>query len=166
MSRKDKRYKTPLEAGRLAIIIAFHAGTLFVGPPALAQGERNQPQPYQLRANIAMAHSISPETAKRYGIGQDPRNALVDVVVARTDGNHETVPATVKVTASNLAGQTSHVKMQAISEAGRVSHLGVYKSAPDEVVDFDVLARPENSNEELRAQGRGRFPPDYVFGMR
>lgn len=90
MSRKDKRYKTPLE------------------------------------------------TAKRYGIGQDPRNALVDVAVVRTDGS-ETVPAAVKVTASNLAGQTSHVKMQAISEAGRVSYLGVYKFAPDEVVDFDVL---------------------------
>jgi hypothetical protein len=158
MIRKDMRYNTSFGAGILAVILIL--AVPFADTPSLAQVDGNPPQTYQLRANIALANSIAPETAKRYGIDQGPRNALVDVVVMRSGGSHETVPASVEVRAHNLAGQTLPVKMRATFEAGRTAYIGVYKFAPDEVVDFDVLARPENSNEELRARVREHFPSD------
>jgi threonine dehydrogenase-like Zn-dependent dehydrogenase len=159
MNSKDKRYHTPVGAGLPAMLITLFAFALLAGASTLAQVGTDQSQGYQLRANIAMASSIAPETAKRYGISRGPKDALVDVVVVRSGGQYETVPASVKVHASNLTGQTLVVKMHAISEAGRVSYLGVYKFEPDEVVDFDVVARLENSTEELHARVREHFPP-------
>jgi hypothetical protein len=158
MSRKDQHCNGPTGAGLLALTLLVLA--LFAGVPALAQVGQNQSQTHQLRANIAMARSIAPEVAKRYGIDQGTRIALVDVVVTRLSGGNETVPASVEVRVSNLTGQTSRVHMRAISEAGRTSYLGTYTFAPDEVTDFDVVARPENSNEELRVRVREHFPPN------
>lgn len=160
MRGKDNPSHPLSETSRPGMFLIVLAVALFLGPPDLAEGGQAPSQTHQLRVNIAMARSISPATAQRYGIDQGLRNALVDVVVVRPSGGNETVPATVDVLASNLAGQASHVKMRAMSEAGRVSYLGVYQFAPGEVVDFDVVARPENSSETLRARVREHFPPN------
>jgi hypothetical protein len=42
--------------------------------------------------------------------------------------------------------------MQTMSEAGRTFYVGVYKFAPDEVTNFDVVAKLEHSGEELRVR--------------
>jgi hypothetical protein len=156
MSRKDTRCNGPFRASLLALVIPLLAAALFAGPPALAQVAESQFQTHQIRANVALVRSIAPEIAKRYGIDQGPRSALMDVVVTCLGVGKETVP----VRASNLLGQTGRVKMQVMSEAERTSYVGVYKFAPDEVTDFDVVARPEHSGEELRVRVREHFPTE------
>ena len=155
MNFNTKPYHDPL-----AVAVSLLALALFAVTPAPAQEAQSQSRTHQLRANIAIARSIAPEVAKRYGIDQGPRSAIVDVVVIRLEGKHETVPAAVEVRASNLTGQTTQVRMRAMPEAGRTSYLGVYRFVPDEVTDFDVVAKPENSGEELRAHVREHFPAD------
>lgn len=160
MSRKNPPRDEPFRASPLAFVLPLLALALSAGPPALAQPAESQSRNYQLRANIALANSIAPEIARRYGIDQAPRNALVDVVVTRQGGGNETVPAAVDVHANSLMGQSSRVPMRAVTEAGRTSYLGVYRFTHDEVTDFEVVAKPENSGEELRVRVRERFPAE------
>lgn len=131
------------------------AGALISLMIPVAEAEDQSTHAYQLRANIALANSIDAESAKRYGIGKGSRDALVNVVVLRSN---ETVPAEIKVLSSNLTGQPRPVEMRATTEAGRTSYLGVYKYEPDEVVDFDIAATPEGSGEPLRTRIRQHFP--------
>lgn len=130
--------------GAFGVLLAFAAA-------AAAQPQTRDFGPYTLRSSTTASDNIAPETARKHGIEPDPRRAVlnVTVLVDGAPGAERTVPAEVQATARTLSGKPRPIEMREVDAGGYVSYIGSYEFVPREVLEFEITARPEGSDQVL-----------------
>jgi Domain of unknown function (DUF4426) len=125
---------------------------------ALAQPAEVREDKYVLRASTVAAQNLPQAMRDRHGIPDDPRAAVLNITLQRSDaGAPRNVAADVSVQARNLYGVKTDVQLRRVEADGQVSYLGVYHFLPREVLDFEIVARPEGAPNRLRLEFRDRL---------
>lgn len=125
---------------------------------ALAQPSEVRQDGYVLRASTVAAQNLPQAMRDRHGIPDDPRTAVLNITVQRTDaGAPRNVAADITAQARNLYGVKTDVQLRRVEAGGQVTYLGVYSFLPREVLDFVVTAQPVGAPRSLRLEFRDRL---------
>ena len=129
---------------------------LLPGPVAansLREGE------YVLLWSAVPTTMLTPEIAKQAGITRSANRVLVNIAVRRgPDGADAAVPATVKIAATNLAGQRELLDVREHREGDAIYYLAQARIAGEDTLTFEVEALPQGGRP-LRTTFRQDFFP-------
>jgi hypothetical protein len=102
---------------------------------------------------------LTPAVAKQAGITRSANRVLVNIAVRRgPDGTDTAVPATVKIAATNLAGQRELLDVREHREGDAIYYLAQARVAGEDTVTFEVEALPQGGRP-LRTTFRQDFFP-------
>mgnify|MGYP002780680886 CR=1 FL=1 len=130
---------------------------LLVAAPALAENS--------LRAGDITVHfnalpttTLAPEVARANGITRSANRALVNIAVRQGEpGADRAVTARVTVTATNLAGQRSELRMREVREGDAIYYLGEARVAGNDTLSFELTVTPEGAERPIRTVFRQEF---------
>lgn len=102
---------------------------------------------YRLRSSIAPSDSLAAETAASLNIPRKPDVAVLNVTLLRSVGAElSTVPGRISAVATNLIGAPRSIELVKTQNGGWVSYTGFFRFVPNEVLDFQIRARPDGGN--------------------
>ncbi|MDX1676735.1 DUF4426 domain-containing protein [Arsukibacterium sp.] len=106
---------------------------------------------YTMRASITRASVLNQNMAQKYGIGQNPDLALLNLVIQDNSEPRQdaTVAATVHVEHENLLGQTQVVEMRAAETDGYISYYGTLDASSQRVFQLRIKAQPDSTEQML-----------------
>jgi hypothetical protein len=144
-----------LAVSSLSLIIGLCA----IVAPAQAQLHETEKDGYVLRANVANAQMLPPESIEKYKL----RSAalLINVVVLKQGQPVEdaAVAADVVVESTDLLGVSSQIDMREVKAHTGISYLGTFDFPLNGIeLAFHITARPAGSNTELGLRFRERLP--------
>lgn len=148
-----------------ALLLAVALG--LAGSPASAR-QAQQFGDYVVHYNAVLTEMIPPSVAREYGIRRSNERGLLNVAVEKQagDGTPQSVPADIRVQATNLAEQVKEVELRAASSGDYTYYIGTFPVAEREVVNFALTIRPQGSDRafELRFQSRFVSTPEFLEG--
>lgn len=111
--------------------------------PILA-GQSESFGPWEVHYSTLNTTLLDPETASAYGIQRAGGQVLLSVTLLRTDGEEGPAPhpATVQVTARNLAGQRRTLEMREAVDGDAIYYLGEFRVRGEETMIFNVRVTP------------------------
>jgi hypothetical protein len=117
---------------------------------------------FQLHYNAIRSTEIAPEIASRYGIRRSPQRVLINVALLRERPDGTTIPVDAEVTvgARTLTGQVRRVSMRRVVEEPSIYFLGEAEISGNEIVVFDIDARPLEGGVAYEAQFKREFFAD------
>jgi Domain of unknown function (DUF4426) len=134
-----------------AVLLAASVG-------AQAQAHEKRVGEYVLRSSTVATQTFDEATARAHGIDPAPTRAVINVTVSRKSAKgRQNVRADVAVSAASLTGRQHVIDMRPIVENGMVSYLGTFDFVPREVLDFTVVARPEQGDRRIKLVFRDRM---------
>ena len=125
---------------------------LAMAPWAHAQkGISVQEHGYEVFYSVFNSKFITPEIANAHSLVRDKDQALLNIVVTRSDKNNPSLglPATLTGKASNLIQQSQTLKFKTIKEQNTVYYLAPIKHTNEEVFNFTVRVSPEESEHSI-----------------
>ena len=117
---------------------------------------------FQLHYNAVRSDEIAPEVAARYGVRRGSDRVLLNVALLREEPDGRTTPvdAEISVSARNLTGQTRQVTMRRVVEQPSIYFLGEVAISGNEIIIFDIGARPPGGSFAYEAQFKREFFAD------
>ena len=114
---------------------------------------------YIVHYNAVTSDVLSPEDAAKYGITRSRSNALLNVVLLKKSGEpgHQPVSGNVAAKATNLTGQLKKVTLREITEGDAIYYIGVIPVANNETLNFEIIATPEDSGQDLTVKFQQQF---------
>lgn len=138
-------------------------GLLVAGlaPPVWSETHEQAFAHHLLRADVISSLTITEAAAAEEHIQRSADRAIINVTVLKKDGQPEqTLPAQVEVVATDLNGIHQKVGLRESRYGNWISYTGNFKVLPNEVLDFTVRARPQNSDQLLEMQYRQQLGQD------
>ncbi len=134
---------------------------LSLSTPLQAQSHNKSVGGYTLRSSVAPTTAVAESALASYGIEPAPRRALLDVVVLKNkkQGVGSTVLADVEAHARTLAGMERPIDLRSASANGRTSYVGVFEHAAGEVLDFEIVAVPEGTDQKIVLRYQDKMRP-------
>jgi hypothetical protein len=117
---------------------------------------------YTVHYNAFTTDTLQPEVAKAYQIERSSKRGMVNVSVLKklmgTTG--QPVRASVKVTATNLHGQSQAIPVRELNDGGAIYYIGEFPVSNEDTLKFRIEATPEGQSEGLSAQFDQEFFTD------
>lgn len=112
--------------------------------PTMADAERYQRfGDYEMHYNAVATGSLDPEIARRHEIKRSRTRALLTVALRRAE---KPVGASMRATATNLAGQERDVGMREVRDGEAIYYIGTFAASEGERLDVDIEASPLDSS--------------------
>lgn len=114
---------------------------------------------YVVHFNALLTADLTPEVASNFGIVRSPNQVMVNLSVTRKmEGEiNAAIPATVSVSARNLASQDKGITIREIQDGDAIYYIGVTPVINEETLVFTVEAIPEGESRPLSLQFKRQF---------
>jgi hypothetical protein len=117
---------------------------------------------YTVHYNAFTTDTLQPEVAKAYQIDRSSKRGMVNVSVLKklmgTTG--QPVRASVKVTATNLHGQSQAIPVRELNDGGAIYYIGEFPVSNEDMLKFRIEVTPEGQTQGLSAQFDQEFFTD------
>jgi hypothetical protein len=145
-------------AHKIGLVIG--SATLLLLAPARGRAEQVQAfGDYVVHYSALSTDQLSPDVAKAYAIARSSRRGLLNIAVQK---NATPLPiattATVKATASNLAGQRTEVAMREVKDGDAIYYLGEFPVSGTDTMNFTVDVAPAGAPKAYTL----KFNKNYV----
>lgn len=108
--------------------------------------------------NALPTTTLTPEVARANGITRSANRALVNVAVRQGEpGADRAITARVTVSATNLSGQRSEVRMREVREGDAIYYLGEARTTGRDTLSFELTVEPEGGARPIRTVFRQEF---------
>lgn len=117
---------------------------------------------FQVHYNALRTDELTAGVARAYGIERSANRVLLNVsmLAKRPDGSTTPVDGTVTATAYNLNGQLKDLQMRRITEGESLYFIGEVGISGNEILVFDIVARPTGAAESYQARFKREFYSD------
>ncbi len=145
--------------GRLRIVCLI---TLLASFGAASAEQSSSYGEYTVHYNAFTTDTLQPEVAKAYQINRSSKRGMVNVSVLKklmgTTG--QPVRASVKVTATNLHGQSQAIPVRELNDGGAIYYIGEFPVSNEDTLKFRIEVTPEGQTQGLSAQFDQEFFTD------
>lgn len=158
------------------LVLAAATALLAGGLAGCGQGPDTDSRPAQKAAEITRANAeifgehvvhfstqsttmLTPEVARAYDISRSENRAMLNVAVLRMGETRGGTPVSTAVTveASNLLGQAKNIAMREVREGEAIYYIGEFTVADEEIVNFNVVVRPEGTDASHEISFKQQF---------
>jgi hypothetical protein len=117
---------------------------------------------FEVHCNAVRSDELPSAVTDVYGITRSASRVLVNVAMLRktAEGRTEPVDGTVQVHTRNLSGQIRDLTMRRISESGSISFIGEVPIEGEDLLVFEIAARPATAVSPYSMQFRREFSAD------
>jgi hypothetical protein len=117
---------------------------------------------YEVHYNALRTDELTPDVARAYGIERSGNRVLLNVslLAKSTDGRTTPVDGEVHASAYNLNGQLKDLEMRRIQEGTSIYFIGEVGISGNEILVFDIDARPREGGEAFAVQFKREFYAD------
>ena len=151
------RSAATLPHGRFLLLLCSWA-LAFASLEVKAQAHEKRVGAYVLRSSTVASETFAEATARAHGIDPAPTRAVLNVTVLRDSGGVlKNVRADVRASAVDMLGRPRDIPLRPIVGNGMVSYLGSFDFLPREILDFRVVARPDDGGAPITLEFRDRM---------
>jgi predicted small lipoprotein YifL len=117
---------------------------------------------YEVHYNALRTDQLTPEVARAYGIERSANRVLLNVsmLAKHPDGSTTAADGVVTATAYNLNGQLKDLQVRRISEGDSLYFIGEVAISGNEILVFDIDARPSGAPAGYQVQLKREFFSD------
>lgn len=106
---------------------------------------------YTVRHVVFNSTFIQPEVASIYGVKRSKNESILNLSVSRR-GKLGALPAEISGTVTNLMQQQKDLQFKEIEEDNATYYIAPLRVANEEVLHFNILVKPNNSDDPLRVK--------------
>ena len=117
---------------------------------------------FEVHYNAVRTDQITPDVARAYGIERSGNRVLLNVSMLAKSPDGRTTPTdgAVQATAYNLNGQLKSLEMRRVQEATSVYFIGEVGISGNEILVFDIDARPRDGSGPYSIKFKREFFAD------
>jgi hypothetical protein len=154
------------------ILLAALAGAAGCNQPSEISGKARTALPsepthqdfgdFEVHYNALRTDELTPEVARAYGIERSANRVLLNVsmLAKHPDGSTTAADGVVTATAYNLNGQLKDLQVRRISEGDSLYFIGEVAISGNEILVFDIDARPSGAPAGYQVQLKREFFSD------
>lgn len=113
----------------------------------------------EVHCNAVRSDELPSAVTDAYGITRSPSRVLINVAMLRksAEGRAAPVDGSVQVRVRNLSGQIRDITLRRISESGSISFIGEVPIEGEDLLVFDIAARPATAASPYGMQFKREF---------
>jgi hypothetical protein len=117
---------------------------------------------FEVHFNAVRTDELGPDMARAYGIERSSSRVLLNVALLAkaADGRTTPVDGTVRASARNLNGQLKNLQMRRVQDSSVVSFIGEVAISGNEILVFDIDAKPLDGSGAYSVQFKREFFAD------
>jgi hypothetical protein len=117
---------------------------------------------FEVHFNAMRTDELGPDMARTYGIERRGNRVLLNVALLAkaADGRTTPVDGTVTASARNLNGQLKNLQMRRVQESAVISFIGEVGISGNEILVFDIDAKPLDGASAYSVQFKREFFAD------
>lgn len=117
---------------------------------------------FEVHYNALRSDELGADVARAYGIERSANRVMLNVsLLAKTpDGRTQPVDGAVTATAYNLNGQLKSLELRRVTEGPAVYFIGEVGISGNEILVFDIDAKPAGRDAAYRVQFKREFFAD------
>jgi hypothetical protein len=118
---------------------------------------------YELHYNALRTDLLTAEVAHAFNIQRSKNQVLLNVSMLHKEADHaprKPVDAEVSVDAYNLNGQLKNLDMRRVTEGEAIYYIGEVSIAGNEILVFDIKAKPANEPVPFEVKFKREFFSD------
>lgn len=113
---------------------------------------------YVIHYNAFNADFLPPKVAKEYGITRSSSQGMVNItLLKKNDAGTEPSQGRVRVTATNLTGQSRPLSMREVREPNAIYYIAQFRVANEETMRFNVEVQPFGKKETYKVNFMQKF---------
>ena len=156
----------------LAALVAVLGGTQLAGCDAGVDSRPQTARPaedthqdfgnFEIHYNAVRTDQLTPDVARAYAIQRSGNRVLLNVsmLAKSADGRTTPVDGAVKATSYNLNGQLKNLEMRRVQEGSSVYFIGEVGISGNEILVFDIDARPRDGSGPYSIKFKREFFAD------